>query len=335
MVTSRGRGEHPVEDLRLAADVELGGRLVEQHQLGAAAYGTQRPGQRHPLPLAAGQVGAARVALGQRRCPGRPAAVGARRRPGPPVRRRRSASPAGSTFSRRLSSNRTKSWKTAVSPLPPVRQVEVCRRSTPSTSIAPVVGVVEPAQQLGQGGLAGPVLADDGQRGARRARPGRGRRRPAGRCPGSGSRRRGGPARVAGRGRPADRRRCSAPSGAIAGSSRSTAATGAAAPSSAQLRPPNATRLTPSATWAKTTIGSSVQLARHGRHAERAEHGQVGDRRRSPGTARRSVPAAGSRGTAARTARCRRSMKRSTTQPASPNSRSSLAGWGSTASRYA
>src|SRR5262245_34194568 len=47
----------------------------------------------------------------------------------------------------------------------------------------------------------------------------------------------------------------SAPAGAIADASRSTAATGAAAPSSAQLRPPNAIMLVPTAAWAKTTTG--------------------------------------------------------------------------------
>ena len=45
----------------------------------------------------------------------------------------------------------------------------------------------------------------------------------------------------------------SAPCTPIAGSRRSTAATGAAAPSSAQLRPPKAMALTPTATCAKTT----------------------------------------------------------------------------------
>ena len=60
--------EDALEDLRLAAHVELGRRLVEQHDAGAGAHGAQRPGQRDALPLAARQVGAAGVALGQDRC---------------------------------------------------------------------------------------------------------------------------------------------------------------------------------------------------------------------------------------------------------------------------
>ena len=53
----------------------------------------------------------------------------------------------------------------------------------------------------------------------------------------------------------------SAPAGAIAGSRRSTAATGAAAPSSAQLSPPNAIIETPTALCAKTTSSPSVEAA--------------------------------------------------------------------------
>ena len=60
-------GEDAVEDLGLAADVELGGRLVEQHQAGAEPDGAQRPRQRDPLPLAAGQVGAAGIPARQHR----------------------------------------------------------------------------------------------------------------------------------------------------------------------------------------------------------------------------------------------------------------------------
>src|SRR5947207_9750257 len=41
---SPGGGQDPVEDLRLAAHVELGGRLVEQYHAGAAAQRVQRPG---------------------------------------------------------------------------------------------------------------------------------------------------------------------------------------------------------------------------------------------------------------------------------------------------
>ena len=56
-----------VEDLRLAAHVELRGRLVEQHDAGAEPHRAQRARQRDALPLPAGQVGAALVAAGQHR----------------------------------------------------------------------------------------------------------------------------------------------------------------------------------------------------------------------------------------------------------------------------
>src|SRR5262245_23139264 len=56
------RVEDAVENLRLAADIELRRGLVEQYQSGSQRDGTERARQRHALPLAAGQVGAALVA---------------------------------------------------------------------------------------------------------------------------------------------------------------------------------------------------------------------------------------------------------------------------------
>ena len=67
VVTLARRGENPVEDLGLAAHVELGGRLVEQHQSGPLLDGAQGPRQGNALPLAAGQVDAARIAARQHR----------------------------------------------------------------------------------------------------------------------------------------------------------------------------------------------------------------------------------------------------------------------------
>ncbi len=61
-----GGRQKPVEDLRLAADVELGCRLVEQHQSGSPPDCAQRAGQCDPLPLPAREIGAPGVALGQR-----------------------------------------------------------------------------------------------------------------------------------------------------------------------------------------------------------------------------------------------------------------------------
>ena len=49
-------------------------------------------------------------------------------------------------------------------------ELEDRRRSTPSISIEPDVGVVQPAQQLGERRLAGAVLADDRHRRAGRDR---------------------------------------------------------------------------------------------------------------------------------------------------------------------
>ena len=56
-------------ELRLAADVEGGGRLVEDQQPGAVPGGEQRPGQGEPLPLAAGQVDAAGQLAGEHGVP--------------------------------------------------------------------------------------------------------------------------------------------------------------------------------------------------------------------------------------------------------------------------
>src|SRR5207253_2869812 len=60
-------GENAIEDLGLAPDVELGRWLIEQHQAGSQLHGAQCPRQRDPLPLAARQVRTAGVAAGQHR----------------------------------------------------------------------------------------------------------------------------------------------------------------------------------------------------------------------------------------------------------------------------
>ena len=46
-------GEDAIEDLGLAAHVELGGRLIEQDHAGALPHGAERAGQCDALPLAA------------------------------------------------------------------------------------------------------------------------------------------------------------------------------------------------------------------------------------------------------------------------------------------
>ena len=130
-------------------------------------------------------------------------------------------------------------------PRAPRRQVELAQVDAVDLDRAGL-RVVQPAQQLGERRLAGAVLSDDGERRAggdgqveafehgRAARVGKASRR------GNGSRARAGRPRD---GVPDD----SAPAGAIAGSRRSTAATGAAAPSSAQFSPPNAMSDVPTA----------------------------------------------------------------------------------------
>src|SRR5206468_1488947 len=52
-----------VEDLGLAADVELGRWFIEQHDAGAELYGTQGSRQRDTLPLPARKIGTAFVAF--------------------------------------------------------------------------------------------------------------------------------------------------------------------------------------------------------------------------------------------------------------------------------
>ena len=159
------RREDALEDLGLAAHVELRRRLVEQDDAGAGRDRAQRAGERDALPLPAGEIGAAgvaaredRVEAGERRgargCP-------ARRESSRPARR------TGATLSRSGSSRRMKSWNTAVtrarhdatSMLAHVDAVDLDRAR---------LRVVEAAQQLGERRLAGAVLPDDRDR-----RPGR------------------------------------------------------------------------------------------------------------------------------------------------------------------
>ena len=72
-----GRREDALEDFRLAAHVELRGRLVEQDDRGAELNRSERAGECDALPLPAGQIGPAgvaaredRVERGERRGPG-------------------------------------------------------------------------------------------------------------------------------------------------------------------------------------------------------------------------------------------------------------------------
>src|SRR5437867_25830 len=49
-------GKQAIEDLGFAANIELRGGLIEQHDTSAELDGCQRPGERDALPLAAGEV---------------------------------------------------------------------------------------------------------------------------------------------------------------------------------------------------------------------------------------------------------------------------------------
>ena len=112
MVHCRGRLEHALEDLGLAAHVELSRRLVEQHHAGALPHRTQGSGERNTLPLPTRQIGATGVGLGE---DGVEIAVG---QIGPPAsasaaRMTSSGAPVGATLLRSGSSKWMKSWNTA------------------------------------------------------------------------------------------------------------------------------------------------------------------------------------------------------------------------------
>src|SRR6476660_1873839 len=62
-----GGGHDTVEYLRLAPHVELGGRLVQEDDPGACPHGRERPRESDPLPLAARELRAPRVAAGEDR----------------------------------------------------------------------------------------------------------------------------------------------------------------------------------------------------------------------------------------------------------------------------
>src|SRR3984885_15744873 len=57
-------GENAVEDLSLAANIDLSGGFVEQHQARAEAYRAERACQSNALPLPAGEVRA--IGIGAR-----------------------------------------------------------------------------------------------------------------------------------------------------------------------------------------------------------------------------------------------------------------------------
>src|SRR4051794_37544230 len=96
-------GKQPVEDLGLAAHVQLRGRFVEEHDAGAELNRAERPRQRDPLPLSARQIGASLVAAGEDRVEDVSEAAPA---DSSAAWTAASGAPAGATFSRSVSSKR-------------------------------------------------------------------------------------------------------------------------------------------------------------------------------------------------------------------------------------
>ena len=288
-----------------------------------SSHGAQRARQRDALPLAAGEIGAAVVAAREHRVERRRAS------PRRPPRARRgstsSGAPAGATLSRSGSSKRMKSWNTAVDARAPRRRgrARAGRRRRPRSR--------RPAGR--RAGTAAWRASSCRRRSGRRSRA----TIPAGivRSKPSST---GAPPRV-GEGdvaeadlarrharRPARSPDGSAPAGAIAGSRRSTAATGAAAPSSAQFRPPNAIIDVPTALCAKTTTRAESRARRRRRRSPSDQKTTTlapttSSRLQSTGCSRSRVASYCSS-----CRRVRRATKRSIVQPARPNSRSSLAG---------
>ena len=176
----------PLEQRVLGLGVERRGRLVEHQQQRMIAHEAAR--QRELLPLAEAHFHALRPGRAELRLEPGAAADPRRRRARrgrPPPTTAGSSSSRGTsptpTVCRALNSNRKKSWN---APASRDRHASAGMRasSTPSTRMRPLVGSVQPAQQLHERRLAGAVLADDRDDRAGRQIAGSRPRAPAGRC---------------------------------------------------------------------------------------------------------------------------------------------------------
>ena len=154
------RGKQPVEDLGFAAHVELRGGFVEQHDAGAEPHAAQRAGQRHALPLAARQIGAAFVPAGEHGVE--------RRQVGRACRRERFAydfvrrSCRGHVVAeRQLEADEV--LKDGGDARAPRREVQLAQIDAIDLDRAGP-RVVQTAEQLGQRRFARAVLPDDGER---------------------------------------------------------------------------------------------------------------------------------------------------------------------------
>ncbi len=208
-------------------------------------------------------------------CPGRRGRP-RRRRPAP-RRITSSGAPSGATLSRKRQLEADEVLEHRGQPAPPGGEVELAHVDAVDLDRARV-GVVEPAQQLGQRGLAGPVAPDDGQRRAGRDGQVEVPQDRRSRCPDrrSVTSRK----RISRAGMPvgrASRRWAGRRPGRSSARRRSTAATGAAAPSRAQLSPPNAIIDVPSAAWAKVTVAPSSRRPSSAAAASDQNTSRVGD----------------------------------------------------------
>ena len=148
------------ENLRAGLRVEISGRLVAEQD---RRIDRERAGDRHPLPLAAGELVGQMLDARRRGRPARAARARARRAFVRGQRRRCSGS---ATFCSavRLGS-RLKNWK--MKPIlsrriaRPLVVVERRREPAPSIALRPVVGLIERAHHVQQRRLAGPRGADD------------------------------------------------------------------------------------------------------------------------------------------------------------------------------
>ena len=154
------RGQEALEDLRLAAHVELRGRLVEQHDAGAHRHRAERARQRDALPLAAREIGAALVAARQN-------GVEAREVRGARGVERLEHDVVGRSAGRDVVAQRQLEADEVLEHRGQARsprdQIELAQVDAVDFDRA-VLRVVQPAQQLGQRRLAGAVLPDDRQR---------------------------------------------------------------------------------------------------------------------------------------------------------------------------
>src|SRR5438552_8413544 len=154
-----GGGQDALEDGCLSPHVELSGGLVEQHETGAHPYRAQSTGQGHPLPLATGEVRAARVAPCQRRVQ--------RRQPfGSGVCQRSPDDLVGRSCRRHVVSQGKLEVDEVLEHRGDLRApaVDVQVAQVYAVDLDGAAGrLVEPAQELGQRGLARSVLAHDGE----------------------------------------------------------------------------------------------------------------------------------------------------------------------------